>query len=129
MSKSLRDSNKRGKWWTRLAINLKHLKLKEQSLSVVRYALEHDQQSCKVGYKVGLLKMYTSMQRPTKKGKKKKEEEPEQISQMLTQYASELNPTQESQPLALSQQDLSCNTAYFKEVHIKCENVSKELLE
>ena len=55
---NLSDSRKRGDWWVRLCVDLKHLKLRKECVKVAQYALLYDQGSVKSGNKNTLLKMY-----------------------------------------------------------------------
>ena len=51
ISSSLSDSSKRGQWWLRLAIDLKHLRLRLLAFSIVKFALLNDKESVKTGIK------------------------------------------------------------------------------
>ena len=59
----VKDSSKRGQWWLRLTIDLKHLKLRKESLKISQHALLYDQGSVKSGVKNGLLKNYESLEK------------------------------------------------------------------
>ena len=70
-------STKRGKWWHRLAIDLKHLRLRKDSLKMAESGLR-DSTWVKTGEKTALISMRDALTK-TKKSKKqlsKEDEEP-----------------------------------------------------
>ena len=81
----MKDSNKRGQWWHRLCIDLKHIKLKKECLKIAQHALLNDQGSVKSGVKNGLLKIYEQLSKSlaTKaKPKKTKKRKPKNQSKV-----------------------------------------------
>ena len=64
-------TNKRAAWWVRLAIDLKHLRLRRDSLRVCQVAL-HDEQWVKTGPKNQLLKIQAQLEKSLKRPAKKK---------------------------------------------------------
>ena len=66
-------ATKRADWWVRLAIDLKHLRLKKDSLRVCEVAL-HDQQWVKTGPKNQLLKIKAQLEKTLKRPAKKKKQ-------------------------------------------------------
>ena len=106
--KNCKDSQKRGQWWHRLCVDLKHLKLKKECLKLAQHALLNEPGSVKIGIKNSLLKIHELLNKPTvskklTKKKKSKEEELEEsilitlnqnqelLNQMVIEMNSQLN--------------------------------------
>jgi len=139
---------KRGAWWVRLCIDLKHLKLKKESLKVAEHALL-EQSWVKTGYKNSLFrikdeltKFLTNQQTKTRKKGAKAEVLDDQeiglrdlmkdcvltqtpgnflLTQLNSQIGKEVVPDLVDQYKILREE---ANHEYFKETYIKAKNAS-----